>query len=74
MTQPNPREIDILALFASGLAAKTVAHKLGIQPSTIWVSMRIIRKKLGASNTTHAVAIAIQTGIIKVNLPVPAAQ
>lgn len=58
------REIEVLTLVASGMAGKHIAKKLRIAEKTWRNHMLRIREKLGASNSIHAVAIAISGSII----------
>lgn len=58
------RELDILRLSAEGLFIKEVALELGIKESTVKTHHTNIFVKLGATNITHAVAIAITSGMI----------
>ena len=58
----NPAEIDILARLAAGGSALTAAHDRGTHPDTVRGQIKLLRSKLGAKNTAHAVAIAIRSG------------
>jgi DNA-binding NarL/FixJ family response regulator len=59
------REIDVLRLLAGGNANKLIADKLSIAEETVKFHVRNILSKLGASGRTHAVAIALERGIIE---------
>ena len=59
------REIDVLRQVASGNANKIIADHLRISEETVKAHMRKILSKLGASDRTHAVAIALKRGIIQ---------
>jgi DNA-binding NarL/FixJ family response regulator len=61
----TPREIEVLALVAKGLANKEVASHLGTASGTIKMHVQNILEKLGASDRTHAVTIGLQRGIIR---------
>lgn len=61
----TPREVEVLALVAAGLANKEIAAKLGTADGTVKIHVQNILSKLNASDRTHAVTIAIQRGIIK---------
>jgi DNA-binding NarL/FixJ family response regulator len=61
----TPREIEVLALVAQGLANKEIASKLGTADGTIKIHVQNILSKLHASDRTHAVTIAVQRGIIR---------
>jgi DNA-binding NarL/FixJ family response regulator len=60
------REVEIVQLIASGQSNRDVADGLSISESTVKVHVSNIMEKLGASDRTDAVVIAIRRGIIKV--------
>jgi DNA-binding NarL/FixJ family response regulator len=60
----TPREVEVLGFVARGLANKEIAEKLGTASGTIKMHIQNILEKLGASDRTHAVTIAIQRGIL----------
>lgn len=60
----SPRETDALALLGAGLNRGRAAEKLAISEHTLRVYIESARFKLGASNTTHAVAKAMSRGLI----------
>lgn len=62
--QLSPREVDALTLLAGGLSRGQVAEKLKISEHTLRVYIESGRLKLGAQNTTHAVALALSQGFI----------
>ncbi len=59
------REIDVVRLIAGGHANKLIADQLGITEDTVKGHVKNILSKLGASDRTHAVAIALKRGIIQ---------
>jgi DNA-binding NarL/FixJ family response regulator len=59
------REIDVLRLIALGNANKLIADQLGITEDTVKGHVKNILSKLGASDRTHAVTIALKRGIIE---------
>lgn len=61
----TPREVQVLELVARGLANKEVAARLGTARGTIKMHVQNILAKLGATDRTHAVTIALQRGIIR---------
>ncbi|HEY6341496.1 MAG TPA: response regulator transcription factor [Bryobacteraceae bacterium] len=63
----TPREVEVLSLVARGMANKEIAHKLGTANGTIKMHVQNILEKLGASDRTHAVTIAIERGILHLN-------
>lgn len=56
------REIQVLKLIAQGLSNKLVADRLSITEDTVKGHVRNILSKLGASDRTHAVTIALRRG------------
>jgi DNA-binding NarL/FixJ family response regulator len=58
------REAQVLELVADGLSNKAIAGILGISDETIKFHLGSILGKLGASNRTDAVRIALQRGLI----------
>ena len=62
----SPREIDTLSLLAMGYSRAQAADSLSISEHTLRVYIESARFKLGAQNTTHAVAKAISIGLIVV--------
>ena len=53
----SPREHDTLALIASGLEAKQVAHRLGISEVTVRIHRRAILRKFSIKSITMLVAL-----------------
>lgn len=62
----SPREIDAMTLIAMGYSRAQVAETLSISEHTLRVYIESARSKLGALNTTHAVARALSRGLIVV--------
>jgi len=62
----SPREIDILRLIATGNSNKVIADRLSISEETVKAHMKSILSKLGVNTRTHAVAVAVQRGIISI--------
>ncbi|WP_299561653.1 autoinducer binding domain-containing protein [uncultured Sulfitobacter sp.] len=62
----SPREIDAMTLLAIGYSRAQVANTLSISEHTLRVYIESARFKLGALNTTHAVARAMSRGLIVV--------
>lgn len=63
----SPREVDAMTLLAIGYSRAQVANKLSISEHTLRVYIESARFKLGALNTTHAVARAMSRGLIVVS-------
>ena len=59
------REIKVLSLIAAGESNKVVAANLQISEETVKTHVRSIFAKLGASDRTHAVTLALRRGIIQ---------
>ena len=60
------REIEVLRLIAAGKANKLVASDLSITEEMVKGHVKSILSKLGASDRTHAVTIALKRGIIEI--------
>jgi DNA-binding NarL/FixJ family response regulator len=59
------REIDVLRNIAGGNRNRDIAELLFISEETVKVHIRHIMEKLGASDRTQAVAIAVRRGIVE---------
>ena len=59
------REVDVLRHIASGNRNRDIAEQLFITEETVKVHIKHIKDKLGASDRTQAVAIAVRRGIIQ---------
>jgi DNA-binding NarL/FixJ family response regulator len=59
------REIEVLGQIAAGNRNRDIAERLFITEETVKVHVKHIMGKLGASDRTQAVAIAIRRGIIQ---------
>jgi DNA-binding CsgD family transcriptional regulator len=62
----SPREIEAMTLLAIGYNRAQAADTLSISEHTLRVYVESARHKLGAMNTTHAVARALSRGLIVV--------
>lgn len=62
----SPREVDAITLIALGYNRAQVARSLSISEHTLRAYIESARFKLGASNTTHAVARALSLGLISI--------
>lgn len=62
----SPRELAAMTLLAKGLNRAQAAEELNISEHTLRVYIEAARHKLGALNTTHAVARALSAGLIVV--------
>ena len=61
----TPRELDVLRHAADGNRNRDIGQKLFISEETVKVHIKHIMEKLGASDRTQAVAIALRRGIIE---------
>jgi DNA-binding NarL/FixJ family response regulator len=60
----TPRERQVLELVADGLSNKGIAARLGVSDETVKFHLAAIFGKLGASNRTDAVRLALRRGLI----------
>jgi two-component system NarL family response regulator len=60
----SARELDVLRLAASGNANRVIGEILSIGETTVKTHMSTILVKLGASDRTHAVTLALKRGYI----------
>lgn len=63
-TPLTPRETEVLAMLAEGLANKQIAPRLGISEHTVKYHVASIFAKLGASSRTEAVTIGARRGLV----------
>jgi len=61
----SPREVEVLRHVAGGNRNRDIAERLFIAEETVKIHLKHIMGKLGASDRTHAVAIAARRGIIQ---------
>ncbi|MGC8202154.1 helix-turn-helix transcriptional regulator [Aliiroseovarius sp. PTFE2010] len=62
----SPRELGAITCLAKGLSRAQAADEMKISEHTLRVYIEAARHKLGALNTTHAVARALSEGLIVV--------
>ena len=60
----TPRELEVLTLMGQGASNNEIALELGIAPRTTKVHVQNILGKLGATNRTEAVSIAVRQKLI----------
>lgn len=65
----TPREKQILAGVARGLANKQIAYALGISEHTVKNHLRNIMEKLRVQNRVQAAMVAIRQGLIPQDAP-----
>jgi two-component system NarL family response regulator len=67
--QLTPREIDVLRLASRGRTNKEMAAAMFISEETVKSHMKSLFLKLGVHDRTQAVAVSIQRGLIRPDLP-----
>lgn len=63
----TPREVEVLQYVAQGYGNKEIGERLGTAAGTVKMHLQNILSKLGASDRTHAVTLAIRRGIINID-------
>ena len=63
----TPREVEVIRLVAAGRRDKEIAVALSISSQTARVHMKNIFAKLGVSDRTEAMSVAIRRGIIHID-------
>jgi DNA-binding CsgD family transcriptional regulator len=58
------REREVLTLIAAGADSQEIASDLTISPATVKTHVENAHRKLGARNRAHAIALAIQLGVL----------
>jgi DNA-binding CsgD family transcriptional regulator len=61
----TPRERAILTLAAQGRTTRQIAARLCVQPATVKAHLQTLYRKLGVSDRTSAVALALRRGLLK---------
>lgn len=59
----TPRESQVLAYIAQGLASKEIAHELELSPKTVDTHRQKIMSKLGLNNVAGLVKYALRNGL-----------
>lgn len=62
------REGEVLTLIAAGAASQQIADELQISPATVNTHVQKALRKLRARNRPHAIALAMQLGLIEPRL------
>jgi len=66
-TELTPREIEVVALLAHGLAAEAIADRLVISQKTVSSHLQSVMAKLGVHTRAQAVAEAYRIGLVGVD-------
>jgi DNA-binding CsgD family transcriptional regulator len=61
----SPREQEVLSLIAVGADRQGIADELTISVATVRTHVRNLLRKLGARNRAHAIALAMQHGLLE---------
>jgi len=67
LAQLSPREMEVLKLVARGLSNKEIAAQLGLVVGTVKIHVASIFTKLGVSDRTQALVVAVKRGIIDID-------
>jgi len=57
------REVDVLRALVQGISNRQIGEELGVEEVTVKLHLRRIYKKIGVSNRTRAVKLALAKGI-----------
>ena len=60
----SPREAEVLGLVARGLGNREIGSQLGISENSVKMHLKRVNFKLGASDRTEAVQLALQRGFL----------
>ena len=60
----SPREAEVLGLVAKGLGNREIGDSLGISENSVKMHLKRVNFKLGASDRTEAVQLALQRGFL----------
>ena len=61
----SPREAEVLGHVAKGLGNREIGERLGISENSVKMHLKRINFKLGASDRTEAVQLALQRGFLQ---------
>ncbi|MFD6415976.1 response regulator transcription factor [Streptomyces sp. NPDC060194] len=65
LREPNSHELATLTLVAAGTSNRDIAATTGQSGAAVKAQLALVRRKLGARNRAHAVAIALRSGLIE---------
>jgi len=63
LVELSPRQQQVILLAAQGLTIFAIAYQLELSPRTVEYHLSQARNRLGAQNTTHAVALYYTKGV-----------
>lgn len=66
----SPRQCQCLVLAGRGRRCREIAGALGISPATVRNHLYFARRRIRATNTAHAVALAIQRDLISMDMEI----
>ena len=61
----SPREHEVVELIAVGRRDNEIAEQLSLAPATVHTHVRNAKRKIGARNRAHLVAVALGQGLIQ---------
>lgn len=61
----TPREREVLALSAEGYSTRDIGKSLHLSPATVKTHLQSLYEKLGVSDRTAAVAVALRGGLLE---------
>ena len=67
ISQLSSRELEVLALIAKGFSNKEIGAALDVAEGTIKVHIKNILSRLGVSDRTQAILVAVKRGIIRLD-------
>ena len=63
----SARELEVLRCISRGLANKEIAETMGISTETVKTHVARLMDKLGVQDRAHALMVAIERGILRIN-------
>jgi DNA-binding CsgD family transcriptional regulator len=63
----TPRQIELLALYASGYQIDEIARMKYVSYNTVKNTLALARERVGAQNLTHLCVLALEAGVIRKN-------
>jgi len=63
-TELSDRRRECLALTAQGMSSEEIARRLSLSPRTVEIHLSNAARRLGCVNRSHAVAVAIRSGVL----------